>query len=153
MQDYKVVSQRHLRAGMLAGYDVEERLIAEGTNHSFTMKVALTPTGDYIGDPKFAYRLCKKRGIVPQLSSPSDKVCSIGFCPSERKWYGWSHRAICGFGIGSVAKEGDSCTTSGFVDEYRDAHPELDKRVPVGFEAKTLEDAKKMAIAFAESVS
>lgn len=33
-------------------------------------------------------------------------VCSIGWSPSTKKWYGWSHRAISGFTIGSkVTKE------------------------------------------------
>lgn len=81
------------------------------------------------------------------------KVASIGFSEKEQKWYGWSHRAIYGFGIGYIAKDGDSCTTSGWTDDYLKEHPERDLSVPVGFEVKTLEDAKKVAIAFAESVS
>jgi len=32
-------------------------------------------------------------------------------------------------------------------------HPEADESVPVGFEAKTLDDAKRIAQAFAASVS
>ena len=62
---------------------------------------------------------------------------NVGFSEKEKKWYGWSHRAIFGFGIGSEVKEGDCC--EGYL--------------PIGFKAKTLEDAKKMAEAFAESVS
>jgi len=93
------------------------------------------------------------RGISPEKSSPTDDVCSIGFCAAESKWYGWSHRAIFGFGIGDVAEEGDCTTTSGFIDGYLENHPDEDRRVPVGFEAKTLDDAKRMAIAFADSVS
>lgn len=31
----------------------------------------------------------------------------VGFSPKENKWYGWSHRAIFGFGIGSTCKKGD----------------------------------------------
>lgn len=33
---------------------------------------------------------------------------NIGFNPEENKWYGWSHRAICGFTIGDEIKRGDS---------------------------------------------
>ena len=66
----------------------------------------------------------------------------IGFSEKEQKWYGWSHRAIYGFGIGDEVKEGDCCAS---------AAP--GKALPVGFKAKTLNDAKKMAEAFAESVS
>ena len=31
----------------------------------------------------------------------------IGFSPKDGKWYGWSHRAIFGFEIGSTCKKGD----------------------------------------------
>ena len=41
----------------------------------------------------------------------------------------------------------------GTLQEYIKAHPEEDKSLSVGFKAKTLEDCKTMAIAFAESVS
>lgn len=108
----------------------------------------------YIGAPKIAERLWKKYGIETfELADPSHKVCSIGFSPRDQRWYGWSHRAIYGFGIGAVVKEGDCAATSGFTDGYLKDHPEENKALPVGFEAKTLEDAKRMAIAFAESVS
>ena len=32
----------------------------------------------------------------------------VGFSPKENKWYGWSHRAIYGFTIGSTCKKGDA---------------------------------------------
>lgn len=35
------------------------------------------------------------------------KPVNIGFNPKENKWYGWSHRALYGFGIGSEVKRGD----------------------------------------------
>jgi len=64
------------------------------------MRSAYTPTGDYIGSPKNA-RYLFKRGINQIEKSKSDhSVCSIGFNPKDKKWYGWSHRAICGFGNG-----------------------------------------------------
>ena len=50
-------------------------------------------------------------------------------------------------------KEGESCTHSGWTEEYILEHPEKNMSVPVGFECKTLEDCKKCAMAFAESVS
>jgi len=31
----------------------------------------------------------------------------VGFSPRDGKWYGWSHRAIYGFSIGSTCKKGD----------------------------------------------
>lgn len=62
---------------------------------------------------------------------------SIGFSEDEQKWYGWSHRAIYGFGIGYEVKEGD--VVAGDLE--------------VGFKCKTLDDCKKVAKAFAEGVS
>ena len=64
-------------------------------------------------------------------------VCSVGFCKEDGKWYGWSHRAIYGFKIGDKVKKGDC------AEEY----------LPIGFEAKDLADCRKMAVAFARSVS
>ena len=31
----------------------------------------------------------------------------VGFSPRDEKWYGWSHRAIYGFEIGSTCEKGD----------------------------------------------
>ena len=42
-----------------------------------------------------------KREITQELTH------GVGFSPKEGKWYGWSHRGICGFGIGSTCKKGD----------------------------------------------
>ena len=116
------------------------------------MKSSYTPSGHYIGTPKMARFLIVKRGIKPELADPTNKVCSIGFCEKEQRWYGWSHRAICGFGVGDVVKEGDCTASSGWTDEYLREHPEDDTSLTVGFKAKDLVDAKRMAMAFASSV-
>jgi len=90
------------------GYEVRTVKIDErdyGCN-SFEMDSAYTLSGDYIGNPKDAAVLCEKKGIKPEKSNSKDCVCSIGFCEKESKWYGWSHRAICGFTVGSEVKEG-----------------------------------------------
>lgn len=58
-------------------------------------------TGHWMGDAKLARFLGKKMGLTSiQKSHPKHCVCSIGFNEAEQKWYGWSHRAICGFGVG-----------------------------------------------------
>ena len=36
-----------------------------------------------------------------------DLAHGVGFSPKDNKWYGWSHRAIYGFTIGSTCKKGD----------------------------------------------
>jgi len=94
----------------------------------FDMCTAFTwPDGWYIGDKKIGYYICAKRGIKPEkiqrkelpkavkakrlLKEGEDETmrpCSIGFCEEENKWYGWSHRAIYGFTIGSKVVKG-SC--------------------------------------------
>ena len=108
----------------------------------------------YIGDDYFYKQLIKKRGLVLiQKAFPEHRTCSIGYSPKENKWYGWSHRAIHGFTIGDEVEEGDLTNTSGFIEEYRIQHPDEDTSLPVGFKALTLNDAKRMAIAFAEAVS
>jgi len=61
--------------------------------------------GSYIGLPDYAQQL-EDRGIAPQ-AMPGNAVASIGFCEAENKWYGWSHRAIFGFGVGSSVAKGD----------------------------------------------
>ena len=40
----------------------------------------------------------------------------VGFSPKDNKWYGWSHRAIYGFEIGSTCKKGDCHYFAGDVE-------------------------------------
>jgi len=61
----------------------------------------------------------------------------VGFSPKEGKWYGWSHRAINGFKVGSTCKKGD-CHYNSDRGEWT---------------AKTMSDAKQMAQDFNEGVS
>lgn len=156
--------------------------------------------GGYIGDEDFAKFLAAK-GIAPTVID-GRSVCSIGFCEAEQKWYGWSHRAMFGFGIGSEVKRGDCgyqpTNADDFLDDvrrfwsdddklnmsaehaerdgdrgvmltwtYSDTIPNTAMRGEQGehfspypetygrgeWTAVTLEDAKQMAIDFAESVS
>jgi len=134
----------------------------EGSNTIHFMTSIYTPEGHYVGDPKFAIPLIMQKGIKPelipdefcqQIEDKPTRCCSIGFCEKEQKWYGWSHRSMYGFGIGDEVKEGDATSSSGLTDECLAQHPEWYLSLPVGFKAKTLEDAKRMAIAFADSVS
>lgn len=146
------------------GYEIlYERISGDeaGGGAPFIIRSAHTiPEGHYIGDPRMAHNLIVQRGIKPEPRTPScpsanggrGRTCSIGFCEREQKWYGWSHRAIFGFGIGDIVKDGDCTASSGWLDEYLLEHPDADLSLPVGFEAETLEDAKRMAVAFAESV-
>lgn len=155
---YEVREEFHdvsFKAEVLSGgdnKDVDDLLRCLNTETTVAVKSAYTPTGDYIGSKRRAHFLCAKKGIKPEKVNPSRNVCSIGFCEAEQKWYGWSHRAIFGFGIGSTVKEGDCTASSGWTDEYLKTHPEEDLSLPIGFTAMNLIEAKRMAIAFAESV-
>ena len=92
-------------------------------------------TGAYVttepsdGKPTNIMKFFAKHGITKVYKS------SIGFSEKEQKWYGWSHRAIYGFGVGSKVKKGD-CGYKGKT-----------------WTAKTLDDAKQMAKDFADGVS
>jgi hypothetical protein len=103
--------------------------------------------------------LIKKFKIDPTTLSNQDGygrgTACIGFSPKHQKWYGWSHRAIYGFKVGDVVEEGDITTSTKWIEEFEVTHPEIAFKhvLKPGFEAKTLEDAKKMAIAFAAAVS
>lgn len=44
----------------------------------------------------------------------------VGFSPKENKWYGWSHRAIFGFTIGSECKKGDIHYTPSNMEEVEE---------------------------------
>lgn len=143
-----------------------------------------------------------KRGITEQIqgSEGEHNTCCIGFNPIKQKWYGWSHRAICGFGIGSKCKQGhvgfEESNKEEFIktqlsfwgdDDYADGEPKaIDKSDGVlityvynnnvaneklrgtTFEhfceypdkwgrgewtAMTLDEAKEMAMNFAECIS
>ena len=102
------------------------------------MEAAYSPDGKlYIGPPTDADWLADERGIREwDTCREGGTVANVGFSPGQQKWFGWSRRAIFGFGVGHEIKEGDSR-----------------ENLPVGFKAETLEDAKKIAADFAESVS
>lgn len=147
--DRKVLSVRHYKVG----YEVRTEDWFHDDMRPTRMKSAYSPSGDYIGNSVWGHRLVAKRGIAPEKSSQNHSVCSIGFCERDQKWYGWSHRAIYGFGIGYVVEDDSVCDSPGLTDDYLVDHPEADRSLPVGFEVKTLDDAKMAAIAFADGVS
>lgn len=106
----------------------------------------------YIGDEAWYNRLVlQQKLILIQKSRPEHQTCSIGYSTIENKWYGWSHRGFYGFGIGDIVKEGDLVAID-YEDSYYIQHPEEDLRLPVGFKALTINDAKRMAIAYAQAV-
>ncbi len=139
MKVIKILSTRRLKCG----YEVRNELRESPceSEPAFEMKSAYNPNGDYIGNPKDANHLVGKRGIQPQLRTKDSSVCSIGYSVKDGKWYGWSHRAIFGFKIGSECKKGDC------------HYIPRSQRGKGDWIAKTTKDAKQMAMDFAEGVS
>ncbi len=127
-----------------AGYEIRTELVDvdfEDVQEPLEMKNAYNPDGQYIGDSKMAHLLCKKMGIAPEKKRESVSVCSIGYCEKDKKWYGWSHRAIVGFGVGDRIFEqnyGDEDTL--FVD-----HGEI--------AIESMDQARIAAIAFSDYIS
>ena len=140
----KNIHERVMKAGYVLR--TEPAPMTPDHEHDFNIDpnlwtIAYTPNGDYIGDSETAYFLCVKKGIYPQKIDSEHNTCSIGFSRKDGKWYGWSHRAIYGFKIGSKCKIGDSHYTP------------IDQGGKGEWVARTVEGAKQMAIDFAQSVS
>ena len=132
---------------------LEEYKIKVEESSGIKMVFAYNNDDKYIGTLEFLEMLIKEHGLSQIQSYGENDICSIAFCEKEQKWYGWSHRAIGAFGIGDEVKENDLCASSGWTDEYLKENPDKDLSLPIGFKAETLEDAKRMAIAFADSVA
>lgn len=82
-------------------------------------------------------RFFDEHGIVPERITPEAYSCCIGFSEREQKWYGWSHRAIHGHGIGETVGPGHLA-----YNEERGT-----------WTAQTLNDAKQMAIDYYRGVA
>jgi len=131
----------------------EEWNVTEGEQPCLMVSV-YTEKGEYVGSlDRMILHIIADKGILPEVAGSQDKTCSIGKSFRDHKWYGWSHRAIHGYQIGDIVEEGSCCASSGWTEEYLKEHPEENLSLSVGFTAVTEEDCKKMAIAFAESVS
>lgn len=136
---------------VIVSFECRKELNSMGADRPTEMYSFYNKDGKYIGALEDFKRLVIDRGIEPETYN-EHRVCSIGKSTRDGKWYGWSHRAIYGFTIGDKVKKGDCCASSGWVEgceEYKN-DPYI---LPVGFKAKTEEDCKKMAMAFASSVS
>lgn len=134
--------------------DLETKKLDGGPNEWYMTSCVSKQDGSYIGSPENAWMYIFRFGIESfYKAEPDNKVASIGFNPTEEKWYGWSHRAIYGFGVGHITEEGNCEASSGYTEEYLQEHPEeRNKVIPAGFKCETLDDCKKVAIAFANSV-
>jgi hypothetical protein len=136
------------------GYEIRKEEYSNedyGGEGTLILEMAYTPSGDFIGDPNMAKALVEKWGIAPEKINPSFSVCTIGWAERTQKYYGWSNRAIYGFKIGDIVEEGDATSAPEGISPSES--PDAKYGLPVGFIAKTKEDCRRMAIAFARSVS
>ncbi len=108
-----------------------------GDGNPFTMDVAFSKEGNFIGELNEAKFFVEKGIEHFELRKEDSNVCSIGYMPKEKKWAGWSHRAIATFKIGDKCKKGDC----GFTKEKGE------------WKAKNMDDVKQMAWDFAQGVS
>ncbi len=136
----KIIFQRHY-----PGYLYRREIIDAsdcGSDDLEMVNCYSTDSGHWIGNARDARRLCIKRGLRQiQKAKSNHCVCSIGFNEQEQKWYGWSHRGICGFGIG------DKIFKHRFGNDQTPFIQHGSKPI------KNMKDAKKAAIRFAEYVS
>jgi len=79
-----------------------------------------------------------QHGINPERDE------SIGFSEQEQKWYGWSHRAIYGFGVGSVVDKGHCAYTAPTVDELYDEYLAFFDDIVEGDAPEAIERRAKM---------
>ena len=129
------------------GYVIVKMLVDDreyGGDGQLPMTAAFTTAGHYIGTVKMAKRLVEKYGIVPECRRGLT-VCTIGWSARRKKWYGWSHRAIAGFGMGSIVRKGDVIAKAVIGNPRRG--------FATGYRPKTVADCKRMALVFAEEVS
>lgn len=153
-----------------------------------------------VGHEDEGFNFLIAKGITEQLQNCkniSNHTVNIGFNTVEQKWYGWSHRALFGFGVGSETKKGDvgykptdkddyleDCIRFWDDKEHENTHgvfveggvqisweygESIENEKPRGgtsgvfcefpedygageWVAETLDDAKQMAIDFAENV-
>ncbi len=142
MKVLRVLSERKTKAGYIQRTEIWDDSDHGGDGNGLEMKSAYTPNGAWIGNYKDARFLCVKKGLTKlQKSDASDCVCSIGFNEKEQKWYGWSHRAIFGFGLGDKL----------FIQRFGNDKTKFNRHGKITI--KTLSQAKLAAKRFANYVS
>ena len=66
----------------------------------------------------------------------------VGYSPKDGKWYGWSHRAIYGFKVGSTCKKGDCHYVPATPEELIDAHAEFFADLGDEYKAQKIAECK-----------
>lgn len=140
MSDVTKIKEKLLESHEL--YDLWEETWYWGDDQepqSSVMVMARNKNGDWMGDKEMGEHLAKY-GIAAELRDEDHDICSIGWSEKHQKYFGWSHRALIGFGIGDMIFEED------FGDDDTPFIEHGTKRI------ETKEDARQAAINFAEHV-
>jgi len=126
------------------GYEAREESVTISEGEEPIVLVSIySPKGDYIGDRDTVKMLISKYKIrhFEAHEGSTSRVVAMGYSPTAMRWYGWSHRAIAGFGIGDKI----------FQENFGDDKTPFIEHGEVTIE--TLEQAFQAAKAFAEYVS
>lgn len=87
-------------------YKIGALQVDVGGGRKESIPAAFSKRGAYIGAPATAKLLWKKFGIEQfEKRRPKSSICSIGYSPKKKLWFGWSHRAIAGFKSKEKAKK------------------------------------------------
>ena len=90
-------------------FDLWEENVEHGPR-VMKMEIYRSKNGDYI----CARHRRKRPGLIktiarleisPEPAAPDESICSVGKSAKDNKWYGWSHRAVVGFGLGDMIFE------------------------------------------------
>lgn len=149
-----LATNRRLNERLLGIDDIRSEIVDEKDCNNYILRTEICYIGDdsiemnsayskidnsYIGDEDMAKELTDKLNIVPQSYDINNcPTACIGYCEPESKWYGWSHRGMCGFGVGDKVDSEDHLCSG---------------ELPVGYECKTLDDCKNCAIVYAKAVA
>jgi hypothetical protein len=102
--------------------------------------------------PKYSNGKSKVR-FQDWLHIKTEKDGSYGKSEADGKWYGWSHRAVYGFGVGDEVK-GDSLGKKVEYPKLPDGEFDFDNgKYEPDFVIKNDKQAREVAITFAKNVS
>ena len=89
----------------IAVYDYYEKIAKLDLKKSYLIS-CYNEEDKYIGNVEMVYDFIMKHKInFFDIAKPNNRVCSIGYNAKDKKWFGWSHRALCGFGVGDTCRK------------------------------------------------
>ncbi len=128
-------------------YNVVEDIVQIGSKPGDTAATIsiMNKAGEYAGPAEDVRKFFDEHAIAPEMRTEDANVCTVGWSEKERKYYGWSHRATFGFGIGDKIYEPGFC--------FPDPHAMIPANERGTETIQTKEDARRSASNYAEDVS